>query len=263
VDEAARQDRPGARGPWARRHGERTPDRRRGPGVDVRQRRHVNELAVEPGNGAGACPAQVHRPLGDGVEHGLDVGRRARDHSQDLSGGGLLLQRLGHLRVCFRKRPVFVSQLSEQPDVLDRDDGLGGIGLIECDLRLGERLDLLSVNDNRPDRRALAKNRHPHYRAHVHRLRNGQSSRVRTRFLQIVLIVNDAPLEDCATSNGPGMRFHGPYVLEHIEVGRVDVVVRNHPKDLTIEPKREAERGVAESDGPGHNGVKGCLNVGR
>src|SRR5207245_1714767 len=38
--------------------------------------------------------AQPHGALHNGIEHGLRVGGRAGDHTQDLAGGRLLLQRL-------------------------------------------------------------------------------------------------------------------------------------------------------------------------
>src|SRR6266436_1176895 len=58
----------------------------------------------------------------DRVEHGLDIGRRARDHAKDLARRRLLLQRL-------REVAVARLQLREQPRVLDGDDGLVGEGL--------------------------------------------------------------------------------------------------------------------------------------
>ena len=41
--------------------------------------------------------------LGDGIEHGLHVGRRARDHAQDLADRRLLLQRILQLAACARR----------------------------------------------------------------------------------------------------------------------------------------------------------------
>ena len=76
--------------------------------------------------------AQASGALRHGVEHGLDVGRRARDDAQDLAGRGLLLQGLGEVVVARL-------QLREQPHVLDRDDGLVGEGLQQLDLLVGER----------------------------------------------------------------------------------------------------------------------------
>ena len=52
------------------------------------------------------------------VEHGLEIERRAADDLEHLGSGGLLLQRLAEI--------VVLTQLVEQPRVLDGDDGLGG-----------------------------------------------------------------------------------------------------------------------------------------
>ena len=81
--------------------------------------------------------AQTGGALGHGVEHRLEIGRRARDHPQDLGRGRLLLQRL------FR--------LVEQPDVLDGDHRLGGEGLQELDLPVGERPYLGPPDADRSD----------------------------------------------------------------------------------------------------------------
>jgi hypothetical protein len=94
MHDALRQDGPSGGTPVARRHWERALD---GSGllwIDVRQRGSVNEFAIERRNSAGACAAQVHRTVGDCVEHRLEIGRRARDHLQDVGRGRLLLQRL-------------------------------------------------------------------------------------------------------------------------------------------------------------------------
>jgi hypothetical protein len=90
-------------------------------------------------------PAHSGGALGDGLHDRLEIGRRARDHPQDLSRGGLLLERL------FR----FV----EQADVLDRDDRLGGEGLEQLDLVLGELPGLGSSDTDRPDRLAAPQHR--------------------------------------------------------------------------------------------------------
>ncbi len=74
----------------------------------------------------------ARRVARDGVEHGLDVGRRARDDAQDLAGRRLLLQGLGEVAITGL-------QLREEAHVLDGDDGLVGEGLEEGDLGAGER----------------------------------------------------------------------------------------------------------------------------
>ena len=75
---------------------------------------------------AGAAEAQA--ALTTASSTGCDVGRRLRDHAQDLGGGRLLLERF--------------AQFGEQADVLDGDHGLGGEGLEELDLLVGEALGL-------------------------------------------------------------------------------------------------------------------------
>jgi hypothetical protein len=57
----------------------------------------MNQLAVEPIDGAEERAAQPHGALDDGVEDRLHVGRRAADDAQDLARRGLLLERLGEL----------------------------------------------------------------------------------------------------------------------------------------------------------------------
>jgi hypothetical protein len=77
----------------------------------------------------------------DHLEDRADVRRRARDHPQDLAGGGLLLEGLGELT-------VLGLQLVEQPGVLDGDGRLVREGLHQGDLAVGERPDLRSVDDD-------------------------------------------------------------------------------------------------------------------
>jgi hypothetical protein len=95
---------------------------------------HVDQISVEAVDHSLRGFAQPHCAGGDGVERWLDVGRRARDHSQDLGRGGLLLQRLGHLRMGLLHRAILVLQFGEQADVLDRDHRLRCERLEEGDL---------------------------------------------------------------------------------------------------------------------------------
>ena len=64
---------------------------------------------------ASVDPAQAAPQLGGhGVEHGLDVGRRATDDAQDLARRGLLLEGLGDLCMGIRKGAVLLLKLREQ-----------------------------------------------------------------------------------------------------------------------------------------------------
>ena len=99
--------RAGERTPRRGRWGSRRDARRGGTSPSRRQMADVERLA------------QASGALRHGVEHGLDVGRRARDDAQDLACRRLLLQRLGQVAVARL-------QFLEQADVLDRDHRLVG-----------------------------------------------------------------------------------------------------------------------------------------
>ncbi|HWO91801.1 MAG TPA: hypothetical protein VNP53_07505, partial [Methylomirabilota bacterium] len=55
----------------------------------------MEQLAVELTERTEESVAQLHGAPDDRVEHRLGIGRRARDHTQDLAGRRLLLQRVG------------------------------------------------------------------------------------------------------------------------------------------------------------------------
>jgi hypothetical protein len=99
--------------------------------------------------------AQLQCVRSDDVTHRLDVGRRARNHPQDLGGGRLLLEGLGQLSV-----PRL--QLREQAHVFDRDDRLIGEGFEERDLLGREGVDLGPSVENGAQRRALPQQRRRH-----------------------------------------------------------------------------------------------------
>src|SRR5215471_2029144 len=105
---------------------------------DLLKSNEVDEFAVEPEYGAQPGIAEAQRTCRDAVEYRLYVCRRAADHSQDIAGRGLLLQRLAHLSMGFRERLVLLLQFSEQPHVLNGNDRLIGEGLEQGDLLVGE-----------------------------------------------------------------------------------------------------------------------------
>src|SRR5216684_6807316 len=70
--------------------------------------------------------------LQHGLEHGLQLSRRAADDLQHISGGGLLLEGF--------------AQFPEQPRIFDGDDSLLGEVGDEFGLLYSKRLDLLAVN---------------------------------------------------------------------------------------------------------------------
>ncbi len=105
--------------------------------------------------------------LGDSLHDRLEVGRRACNDPQDLSGDGLLLERLCHLRVCLRERTVLLLQLLEQPHVLDGDHRLVGEGPEEGDMALRELTRLGSRHRDGADRVAITQHRHHELTAHT------------------------------------------------------------------------------------------------
>ena len=94
--------------------------------------RHGSQvLPFEAEDRAIRCAAEPGGTRDHDVHDGLEIGRRTRDHPQDLGCSHLLLQRFGHFRVGLYDRPVLLLQLREQAHVLDRDDRLVGEGLEE------------------------------------------------------------------------------------------------------------------------------------
>jgi hypothetical protein len=101
-------------------------------------------------------PAHAGGVLRDGLHDRLEVGRRACNDPQNLSGGGLLLERLCHLRVCLRERTVLLLEFRKEAHVLDGDDRLVGKRLKERDLLRRERAHLYTPNHDDSDRTPFA-----------------------------------------------------------------------------------------------------------
>jgi hypothetical protein len=139
VDHVARKDRAAGHAPPTERNREYSLG---GLELGIRAvvRGYVNQAPIEPEHHALDALAQPRGTRGDGIEGRLNVGRRRRDHAEDFAGGGLLIERLGHLRVGLRQRPVLFLEFREQAHVLDRDHRLVGEGLRELDLLVREGL---------------------------------------------------------------------------------------------------------------------------
>ncbi|TKS58071.1 MAG: hypothetical protein EWM72_03244 [Nitrospira sp.] len=78
-------------------------------------RRQDQLIPLDQANRRVIGPAHPSRAPCNRVEHRLNIRRRASDHAQNLTGRGLLLQRL--------------LEFLEQSHVLNGDDGLIGEGL--------------------------------------------------------------------------------------------------------------------------------------
>jgi hypothetical protein len=101
-----------------------------------------------PGNRPLVSVAQTGRRFDQRLQHCLEVEGRAADDLEPVGGGGLLLQGL-------RKIVCALPQLIEQSRVLDGDDRLAGKILKLRNLPVRKGPNLLSVNGNRADKRAL------------------------------------------------------------------------------------------------------------
>jgi len=108
-------------------------------GVRLRQVMHcdgVRGFTIEGVQNTKARIAQADCLFEHCVEHRGEVAGRGVDDLQDLSGRGLLFQRL--------------VRLGDEPRILHRDYGLCGEVLQQRDLFLGERPDLPATDDKRP-----------------------------------------------------------------------------------------------------------------
>jgi len=122
-------------------------------GQQRKARRHSIRLAAASGKQRQFGVAQPRRSFGQRVEHRLQIKGRAADDLQHFARRGLVFERFFEVA---RARVQFI----EQPDILDRDDGLVGEGLQEIDLRLRKRRDVTALDVDCPDRDAVAQHWH-------------------------------------------------------------------------------------------------------
>jgi hypothetical protein len=101
--------------------------------------------------------AEAGRVAHDRVEHRLEVGRRARDHAQDLRGGRPLLEGLGQVAVARLT-------LLRQSGFLDGQGGLVGEGSEQGDLLGGEGADTHATDRDDADGRAFGEERRREHR---------------------------------------------------------------------------------------------------
>src|SRR5262249_10174279 len=85
------------------------------------------------------------RRLNERLEHSLQIEGRATDDLEYVSSGSLLLERF--------------AQFTEQPRILDGDDGLIGKVLYQVNLLVSKRTNLLAINVYGTDHFALIEHR--------------------------------------------------------------------------------------------------------
>ncbi len=199
-----------------------------GFGARIVRRDEPLHLAIEQEEVRVERVAQPDRTLGDRVEHGLHVRRRARDHLEDLARR--------------RQVPVAGLQLLEQADVLDCDDALVGERRDQLDLLVGEGLDLVPPEREHPDGHALPQHRDPQDRP----VTSEPDPRVCVVGIgQHVLDLNRPALEHRPAHDAPAAGAKGVLRDEALELGR-DVARGRQPLQLAIEPVDDAGFGTAE-----------------
>ncbi len=185
------------------------------------ERHQMDEFAIEPCHAADLRIAQFPRALGDRVEHGLHIGRRARDDLQHFRRRRLLFQRL----------LGFV----EQSNVLDRERRLVGEGLHQRDLLVGEGLRLRSPENDRADGTVLTHQRNRQNRPEA------ESRLIRPRVRVFVaeqrndvLVVESLAVDDGAPHDNPPTQRLEFALLEYrhaAEAGRKAKLVSLEQKD--------------------------------
>src|SRR6516225_5506846 len=111
----------------------------------------IHDLAVKPHHEGKLSATQPDRAFCDRIEHWLNIGRRTRNDAEYSRRRRLLLQRL--------------SELIEQPRVLDGDDGLRSKVLHQFDLLVGERANFLAKDGEGTDQFVFFEHRHGDERA--------------------------------------------------------------------------------------------------
>src|SRR5262249_42323780 len=114
-------------------------------------------VAFEPENHGIVRLTEARGILPYCIQHGLDIGWRAGDNLQHLTGCSLLFQRLGEIVGA-------LAQFLEQSRVLDGDDGLRGEVFDQFDLLVGEAAYLLPIYANSTNELIILQHRDPNQR---------------------------------------------------------------------------------------------------
>src|SRR5262249_54089633 len=189
---------------------------------------------LEKQQGAERGVAKAVRFFKDYVEHRGQVTRRAVDDLQHLGRRGLLLQSL--------------ARLSQQPCILHRDDRLCGEGFKQCDLFVGKRVRLTTVDKNRPKQGAVVVERHAQCRAHTASVDNfarysGAAVNIgisRIRDLDDAFSLHH-PVKDAA-----GRRSHWSLLEQPLDEFRVPPGC-DRTTEITLDPKDVAIRCAAQT----------------
>ena len=200
---------------------------------------------------ANACRVLQHR-----LEYRLKFAGRGADHLEHVGGGGLLLQRFGQIVGA-------LTQLVEQPRVLDGDDGLGGKVLHQLDLLVGERTHLLAEDSDGADQPFLFEHGYNENCARAAKIGDGNDRRISFEIWRLrsqVLDMRDRLRIGDVGHAGLGM---GAELLAKPGLGDPlwQVVKRDIPEFLTVVQAERPELGAADARRILQHGVEHRLQV--
>jgi hypothetical protein len=180
---------------------------------------------------------QAHGIRENRVEHRLKLSGRARNHSENLAGRGLLLQRLGQLTV-----PVL--QFPKQPDVFDSNCGLISKGSEERDLLVREGMDFHTADCDSPNRYSFSQQRRREHSPLTEALLENLPNRKLCVWLCCeVMHVDRFSVDDGSACYRTAIAGH---TLIH---PREWSVMRGQPQDISIDATDEGVAGTAHARG--------------
>jgi len=191
--------------------------------------------------------ADTRGGLRDGLEHWLDVRRRARDHAEDLGRGRLLGEAVSQFTMA-------LLQFLEQPHVFHGDDGLVGEGLEKRDLPLGERADDSSRRRDGAERPSILDHRNSENRS---KRPQGLGS---VRILAIVGHLNHGRGQDRASRHAAVARSLRKGAPRGIDLFPRPAVLGHEVDALAVEPEQPGEVRLAQRRGRGGDGFEGWLH---
>ena len=131
----------------------------------------MDDLAIEPVDCTEARIAQRRRIRRDCIEHGLHVGLRAADNTENLAAGCLLFKRLG-------QRVILVLHVRKQAEILDRNHRLIGKCLNKSHVAIVKDPPLSPCDRNHTNRLLVSDHRNGQKRAISQRSGDSLSDRI-------------------------------------------------------------------------------------
>ncbi len=101
---------------------------------------HLEHAAVHARDRRIVGLAQARRAFCHGIQYGLDIGRRARDHAQDFAGSGLLFK-------CLADLAIALLHFVEQPRIFEGHAHAAGECFQQPDIGIAEGVLTIQVLD--------------------------------------------------------------------------------------------------------------------